>query len=153
MDGTGIHESINWWVHKWKKTLARAILSSLMGRCCDGSHKQECRKTEGFFLPSEATSSKCFPKHSSRSAAGIAQNHFSSFNPARGLSAPTLGSPPPSTLSVLCLALTSDQHPGLCFLLGRNDASALTRATGKMHMPIVISNGHFTLVYFPLLFS
>lgn len=62
MDGTGIHESINWWVHKWKKTLARAIPSSLMGRCCDGSHKQECRKT-GIFLPSEATSSKCFPKH------------------------------------------------------------------------------------------
>lgn len=27
----------------------------------------------------------------------------------------------------------------------------LTRATGKMHMPIMVSNGHFTHDYFPLL--
>lgn len=50
LDGWNRHESIDWLVHKWKKNLARTILSSLMGQCCDVSHKQGCRKNIRVFF-------------------------------------------------------------------------------------------------------
>lgn len=55
-----------------------------------------------------------------------------------GCSGPTLGPPPPCALSALRPVLTSDQHPGLCFLGGRNDAFTLAQATGKTRVAVVI---------------
>lgn len=78
MDGTGIHESMSWLIHKWKKKLAKAILSWLVGQCCDGSHKQECRKPWGMVLYPLRQLKWSFQKRSLHSTAGIAQNHFSS---------------------------------------------------------------------------
>lgn len=80
MDGTGICESKNWLIHKWKKNLAKAILSWSVGQRCDESHKQKCRKMWGMVLYLPRPLKLSFPKHSLHSAADVAKIQFSSFS-------------------------------------------------------------------------
>lgn len=150
MDGTGIRESMSWLIHKWKKKLAKAILSWSVGQCCDGSHKQECRKPWGMVLYPLRQLKWSFQNAVCTLLLALLKIISVPRLGMSGCSDPTLGSSPPSALSALRRVLASDQHPGLCFLCGRNDAFALRPAMGKTHVPIVISNGNFTVVCFPL---
>lgn len=79
MDGTGICESKNWLIHKWKNNLAEAILSWSVGQCGDESHKQKCRKMWGMVLYPPRPPKLSFSKHSLHSAADVAKIRFSSF--------------------------------------------------------------------------